>query len=179
MSASLERLALAAAMITAAGPGSADEENPEIQALKEQVAKLQQRVEALEQARTFTSFMPDFAERFHVLHRAGETGDWAVASHELKEMRRLMALSTTIDQENGELMQEMLAPRLDQLAEAIEHGSRDRLQVALERTVETCNACHAAAGSEFVRVSLDVPDSLNMRHPHRLKAQTAPEGHEH
>ncbi len=45
--------------------------------------------------------MPNFSERFHVMHRAGESGDWAVAAHEFAELKRLTRLSTTIDSEEG------------------------------------------------------------------------------
>ena len=41
------------------------------------------RVEALDAIKpTFTSFMLKFSERFHVVHRAGEAGDWVVAEYD-------------------------------------------------------------------------------------------------
>lgn len=53
------------------------ENDADIGALKRQIDALQTRIAALEARQTFTSFMPAFAERFHVMHRAGEAGDWA------------------------------------------------------------------------------------------------------
>lgn len=53
----------------------ADSDAADIQALKVQIEALQARVTALEAQQTFTSFMPNLAERFHVMHRAGEAGD--------------------------------------------------------------------------------------------------------
>ena len=36
--------------------------------------------------------MPNFAERLHVMHYAGEAEDWAVASHELLGLRHLVGI---------------------------------------------------------------------------------------
>ena len=147
--------------------------------LQQLVEKLQARVTALEAARTFTSFMPDFAERFHVLHRAGEAGDWAVASHELSEMKRMVDLSPTIDAKNGELMKAMLAPSLDAIDAAVDDADGKKFEQALEQTVNTCNACHAAAGSPFIDVTLNANEALSMRHPHRFLMRKAMGGHQH
>lgn len=160
-------------------PVHADTGAAQIEALERQIAALEQRVAALEATRSFASFMPDFSERFHVLHRAGEAGDWAVAAHELAEMKRITKLSSDVDADRGELMKSMMAPRFEDLEEAIEHSNRKKFQKALEETVTTCNACHTAAGSAFVDVTLDAPGSLNMRHPHDLKHQEMPGGHTH
>ena len=123
--------------------------------------------------------MPNFAERFHVMQRAGEAGDWAVASHELKERKRLTALSTNIDEDRVELMKSMMGPQLDALEEAIEHGDTNSFSTALDRTIKTCSGCHAAVGSDFIQVVLDAPEALSIRHPHKLKAREVVEGHTH
>ncbi|MCK5361557.1 MAG: hypothetical protein KAR22_01240, partial [Gammaproteobacteria bacterium] len=44
---------------------------------------------------------------------------------------------------------------------------------------DTCNACHAATGSDFVQVTLDARDSLSLRHPHKLMRRAVPGGHSH
>ena len=151
----------------------------DIQALKRQVEALQERVVALESTRTFTAFMPDFAERFHVMHRAGETGDWAVAAHELEEMKRLSELSVAVDPDKGKLMQGMMSLSFETLEKAIEHGNQKKFQQALEQTINTCNSCHTATGSPFIQVTLNAPDSLNMRHPHVLTERKISGGHRH
>ncbi len=140
---------------------------------------LEQRLSALEAARSFAGFMPDLAERFHVMHRAGEAGDWAVAAHELAEMQRLSRLSVSIDAQQGTLMQSMLGPSFENLESAIEHGNLKKFSKALESTISACNSCHVATGAKFVQVTLDAPDGLSMRHPHRLITRDAPEGHHH
>jgi hypothetical protein len=48
----------------------------------------------------------------------------------------------------------------------------------LKDTVASCNACHQASGST-IAVTLDVDDSLNMRHPHALRKSTVPKDHTH
>ncbi len=113
-------------LIIAACPLSAvaDSDAAVTAALERRIDALESRIAALEAGRTFTSFMSNFSERFHVMHRAGEAGDWAVASHELAEMKRLSTLSTAIDAEKGKLMQAMLAPSFEALEVAIEHGDQ-------------------------------------------------------
>jgi hypothetical protein len=133
----------------------------------------------LESRFSFASFMPDFAERFHVMHRAGESGDWAVASHELQTMKQIMQLSTSIDADKGKLMMAMLEPNFEALEHAIEDGNHGKFEKALTQTIDTCNACHTATGSSFVQVTLDAADSLSMRHPHKFMQQQAPLGHSH
>lgn len=158
----------------------ADSDDADLQLLQQQIVALQKRVEALEATKpTFTSLMPNFAERFHVMHLAGESGDWAVANHELLEMKRMAALSGDIDAERGVLMQGMMAPSFEALEEAVEHGNKKKLQAALEQTINTCNACHTATGSPFIKVTLDARDAVSLRHPHAFIASTGGGGHSH
>jgi uncharacterized protein YabN with tetrapyrrole methylase and pyrophosphatase domain len=174
------RAMLAASVLAAVSmPLLADSDGAKIQALERQVEALQARIAALEERLTFTSFMPDFAERFHVMHRAGEAGDWAVASHELEEMKRLARISPSIDSDKGKLMQAMMNPSFEALEKAIEHGNHDKFVKALSQTTDTCNACHTATGSGFVQVTLDARDSMSLRHPHKFMEQEVPGGHMH
>jgi hypothetical protein len=113
------------------------------------------------------------------MHRAGESGDWAVAAHEFQEMKRLTILSTTIDAEKGQLMQAMLGPSFEALESAIGHNDHEKFEKALTQTIDTCNACHAATGSDFVQVTLDARDSLSLRHPHKLMKRPVSGGHSH
>ena len=144
----------------------------EIKALRQRVAEL----EALKPG--FTNFMPNFSERFHVMHRAGDVGDWAVAAHEVDEMQRLAGVSKYIDPKLGGLMTAFMDGNLRKLKEAIEHGNPKSFQAALKDTVASCNGCHTATGST-IAVTLNVDDSLSMRHPHALRKSTVPEQHKH
>lgn len=169
-------LSLLLLIMPPAGQAHEDAGSPEV--LK-RLQALEQRLNALEAARSFTSFMPDLAERFHVMHRAGEAGDWAVAAHELAEIQRLTRQSISIDADQGTLMQSMLGPSFENLEGAIEHGNVKKFSEALEDTITACNSCHVATGADFVQVTLDVADGLSMRHPHRLMMRNAPAGHHH
>ena len=160
-------------------PVHANNDDFDVRALINQIKALEARVAMLEAGRTFASFMPDFAERFHVMHRAGEAGDWAVASHELQEMKLLSAQSTSIDAEKGKLMQGMMAPGFEALDDAMKHANEVKFKKALSQTVVTCNACHSATGSGSIEVTLDVSDRMSLRHPHKLKPTVVPEGHTH
>ena len=147
--------------------------------LNERIKVLEARLVALEARHTFAAFMPNMAERFHVMHRAGEAGDWAVAAHELQELKRVTKLSTAVDTEKGELMNAMLDPSLESLEQAIGDGDIENFRKALNQTLNTCNACHVATGSAFVQVDMDAQGSLSMRHPHSFLAQDAPKDHGH
>lgn len=171
--------ALAFAALVLAGPAHQARGDGDSSELAQRLNALERRVTDLEAARSFAGFMPDLAERFHVMHRAGEAGDWAVAAHELAEMRRLTRLSTSIEAERGRLMQAMMGPQFDKLDSAIAHGNLQKFSRALEDTIDACNSCHTATGADFVQVTLDAPDNLSMRHPHRLMMRDAPEGHHH
>ena len=171
--------ALASLLAIFSTPVVADSNKAEFEALEGQIEALQIRIAALEAQRTITSFMPDFAERFHIMHRAGEAGDWAVASHEFQEMKRLTKLSTSINADNGELMQQMMKPNFEALGKAIEHGNQEKFQQALVQTIDTCNACHTATGSGFVQVTLNAHDSMSLRHPHKLMRREMAGGHSH
>jgi len=148
--------------------------------LREEVRALREAVRTLKASQpTTTALMPDFAERFHVMHFAGEAGDWAVANHEFLEMQRIMKVIGRINPEYGQMMQGFLSPSFDELNAAMEHGDRQAFNEALTGAVEQCNACHAAVGSGFVEVTLDVEESLSMRHPHRLQQSEKPGDHTH
>lgn len=135
-----------------------------IQAMEERLAVLEGRV-------TFSSFMPDFAERFHVMHRASKAGDWAVASHELEVMKQIIASSKSIDVDKGTLFQAMMGPVVEKLDDAIKHADQEKMTASLSEAVQVCNSCHVATGSPFVKVTLDATESLSMRHPHQFSEQ--------
>lgn len=158
------------------------EKEPELKTvddLAKEIKALRQRLATLEALKpTFTDFMPNFSERFHVMHRAGDVGDWAVAAHEVDEMQRLTRVSRYIDPKLGALIQGFMDGNLRKLREAIEHGNAKSFQAALKATVASCNGCHTAAGST-IAVSLNVDESLSMRHPHALRKSTVPKEHTH
>lgn len=170
---------VASVFVMLAGPVQADSDSSKIAALKHQIEALQTRIEHLEARHTFASFMPNVSERFHVMHRAGEAGDWAVASHELAEIQRITGLATAADAENGKLMQNMMAPSYKALEGAIEHSDHEKFETALEQTITSCNACHTATGSDFVQVTLDAREAISLRHPHRLDQRGVLAGHTH
>ena len=175
----IKAVSLASLIAILSTPLLADSGKEKSEALERQIEALQARVTALEARQTFTSFMPNVAERFHVMHRAADAGDWAVASHELSEMQRLTKISASIDADKGKLMQTMMAPSFEALAGAIENTDDEKFDAALTQTIDSCNACHVATGSPFIQVTLDARDSLSLRHPHKFAQQAAAAGHGH
>src|SRR3990170_1664335 len=103
--------------------------------LAKEIKALRQRLAGLEALKPrFTNFMPNYAERFHVMHRAGDVGDWAVAAHEIDEMRRLTGVSKYIDPKLGTLLQAFMDGNLRKLREAVEHGNSKSFQAAVADT---------------------------------------------
>ena len=139
--------------------------------LMERIEAMEVRIQSLESRFTFASFMPDFAERFHVMHRASESGDWAVASHELQVMKSMIESSTTIDVEKGNLFKAMMGPVMEEMENAIAHSKSDKMATLLTKAVQTCNSCHVATGSPFIKVALDATHTLSIRHPHEFTMQ--------
>ena len=153
--------------------------NQDTDGLIERIQALEERIAVLESRFTFASFMPDFAERFHVMHRATESDDWAVASHELQEMKRIIQSSITIDAEKGHLFQAMMGPIMTKMDSAIGHAKKEKMARLLSEAVQTCNSCHVATGSAFIKVTLDARGALSMRHPHAFTMQKMGQAHMH
>ena len=144
-----------------------------VEQLLERIQAMESRIASLESRFTFASFMPEFAERFHVMHKASEFEDWAVASHELQIMMQLVESSVSIDADKGVIFQAMMGPVMEKMENAISHANSGKMTAALSEAVQTCNACHLATGSPFVVVTLDATESLSMRHPHKFTKQKA------
>lgn len=152
----------------------------EVEALTEEVAQLRAKVELLDAIRpTVTMLMPSIAERFHVMHYAGDAQDWALASHELLGIRHLLDVISRVDPEKGAVANGFLAANLDRLDAAIEHGNGEAFATAIKQTVESCNSCHVAVGSPSMVVTLDVVDQLSLRHSHQLAQSEKPGEHTH
>lgn len=180
VSAASDSQGIPGSMMGAGEPQQIQALKKEISALKAQVQALRKSVASLQALKpTFSTIMPDIAERFHVMHRAGDAGDWAVAAHEVLEMQRLVSIAKQIDAEKGALMEGFMSGNLRTLDKAIEHGKRESFYKAMNDTVKNCNACHVAVGSAFIKVTLDVDASLNMRHPHALGKSKVSVKHTH
>ncbi len=152
----------------------------QVEVLNSEVARLRLVVESLQAIRpTITSLMPDYSERFHVMHYAGEAEDWAIASNELHELKRLTGIMNQVDPEKGAMANGFLLRNFKDLEAAIEHENLESFQNSLTETVKSCNSCHAAAGSPWMKVVLDANDALSMRHSHNLTKSAKPGKHTH
>jgi hypothetical protein len=146
----------------------------DLPSLLAEVERLRKEVARLDAIRpTFTNFMPDFAERFHVMHYAGDAGDWAVANHEAMEMDRMVEVAQAIDPQKGTMMKAFIGEDLEHFDAAIGHSDKAAFDKALKEAVVHCNACHTAVGSAFIKVSLNVAPNMTIRHPHILTKQHA------
>jgi len=152
-------------------------QDSDTKALTELIQAMEKRITALESRVTFASFMPDFAERFHVMHRATQAEDWAVASHELGQMKELVESSTDVDAIQGQLFQAMIGPVLDKMDSAIDSGDKKKMDTLLGEAVQTCNSCHAATGSPAINVRLDATEAMSIRHPHTFTKQGTGQSH--
>ena len=152
----------------------------QVEILNNEVTRLKQAVESLQAIQpTITSLMPDFSERFHVMHYAGEAEDWALASHELLGLKRLIEIMKQVDPETGAMVNGFLLGNINRIDAAIEHKNIKSFQKSLKQTVENCNSCHVAVGSPSMKVVLDARDALSMRHSHDLGKSDKPGKHTH
>jgi hypothetical protein len=152
----------------------------QVAALKDEVAELRKAVASLKAIQpTITMLMPDFAERFHVMHYAGEAEDWAVAAHELQGLRHLVEVMQQVDPEKGSMVNGFLDANFNQLDAAIEHDNVESFTKAMNETLGSCNSCHVAAGSPSMKITLDARNSLSMRHSHDLGKSKMPGEHMH
>ncbi len=177
-----------ATLLNYAAPVSADESSDKLQALTRQVNDLSAQVEELKSAVELlnairpdvTTLMPDIAERMHVMHYAGEAGDWAVASHELEGIKRLVTVMQKIDPVKGAMANGFMTEPFGKIDAAIDHQNQATFTKSLTTLVENCNSCHVTAGSPAMKISLDVADTLSLRHSHDLgKSKSMGGGHMH
>ena len=169
------------------GAAVADTDSKEVQAMTKQIAVLTDEVARLLKAvrslqaiqPTIASLMPEFSERFHVMHYAGEAEDWAVASHELFGLKRLIEIMKQVDPEKGSMVYGFLLKNFNDLDADIEHKNLESFQNSLIETTKNCNTCHAAVGSPWMKVVLDARESLSMRHSHDLNKSVKPGEHTH
>ena len=127
-----------------------------------------------------TTLMPDIAERMHVMHYAGEAGDWAVASHELEGLKRLVTVVQMVDPVKGAMANGFMTEPFSKIDAAIDHEDQDAFTGSVTTLVENCNSCHVAAGSPAMKITLDVADTLSLRHSHDLgKSKGMGGGHMH
>lgn len=150
------------------------------ESLGEEVARLREMVERLLALQpTITMLMPNLAERFHVMHRAGEAADWAIAGHELEGMKQLIERFKLVDPPIGAMIEGFMGPGFEELGAAIEHRNMKVFESNLKQAVDSCNACHVAAGSPLMKGVLDAENSISIRHPHALGKSKMPMGHMH
>ena len=152
----------------------------QIQVLKNEVKVMQVAIEALQATQpTVTMLMPDIAERFHVMHYAGEAEDWALAAHELEGMKGLISIMGQVDSVKGSMATGFLQQNFNQLDAAIDHGDVKTFGKAIDATLKSCNACHVASGSPGMKITLDASTSLSMRHSHALAKSNLSGGSKH
>jgi len=149
----------------------------QLDALRSELRDLRATVDLL--MPSVTMLMPDLAERFHVMHRAGDAEDWAVAMHELLAMERIVKVAKRSEPDRAPMFDAFMGQPFEDLELAIEHANQEDFNKALKLTITNCNACHKAAGSPFIEVVLDARSSISMRHPHKLDMSKPPTGHTH
>lgn len=141
----------------------------EVKALRLELNEMKKQLSAVSALNpNFTSFMPEFSERFHVMHLAGEAGDWAVAEHELLELQRMIGVAQIIDATKGLLLKSFMEEHFHKIKTSIDHGNKRAFLKNLEATVVSCNTCHVAVKAPYIRTSLAVQDIVSLRHSHKL-----------
>jgi len=166
----------------------ASEDSTKIQALTDQVSVLRAEIDELRAAVELlnairpdvTTLMPDIAERMHVMHYAGEAEDWAVASHELSGIKRLVRVMQQVDPVKGDMAGGFMHEPFEKIDAAINHEDQAAFTKSLGDLVNNCNSCHIAAGNPAMKITLNAKDALSLRHSHDLvKSKDMGGGHMH
>ena len=183
------RLILLMAMLLNYSAGvNASEDSAKIQALTDQVGVLRTEIDELKVAVKLlnairpdvTTLMPDIAERMHVMHYAGEAEDWAVASHELSGIKRLVRVMQQVDPVKGDMANGFMHEPFEKIDAAIDHEDQTAFKKSLGDLVNNCNSCHVAAGSPAMKITLNAADAMSLRHSHDLgKSKGMGGGHMH
>lgn len=79
--------------------GCAQPEKRELSGGNAKLQEIEKKLEVL--TPDFARLMPEYSERFHVLHFAGEAEDWATAKHELHEIEGLREIGEVVDPQKG------------------------------------------------------------------------------
>lgn len=178
---------IASILLIGAAPLSVSRADSDAVAVQDALSRIEQQLTAISERLTrlealmpsYTQKMPEMAERLHIMHAAGDAGDWALASHELLVLKSLIAQFEAIDAGKGSMMRGFLTKPFDDLANAIDHGNAAKFKSSLDETVKSCNACHTAVGSEFMRVTLDTSTGATLRHPHVFTESKGDHTHAH
>ena len=131
-------------------------ENPEIAALKAQIAELEKRIPAPELGQQ----MLELQVRHDRLWWAGEAGNWNLAYFMVGELGEALR---GIEETNGdaaelqpqklsEVMPSIMNPAIRGVQEALAKQDKAEFGKAYDRLSAACNACHQVAGSEFLHI---------------------------
>jgi hypothetical protein len=141
-----------------------------INALHGKIKVLEEEVSRLNAIKpSFTTLMPDFSERFHVMHVSGMAGNWAMAAHEIHEMQRMIVIAKIIDYKKGKLLESFIGNNLLELAKSIKHANIKSFNKNLMETLKNCNQCHVATEAHHIEVVLDVDNITSIRHAHKIE----------
>ena len=111
-------------------------------------------------------FMTAYVQPHHIkLWFAGRAANWALAAYEANELAETFEdvatyQSTWKDVPVAQLVKSLLAPALHDVNLAIADRSPPRFKAAYVRLTAGCNACHRAAGHDFLVIKVPTLDSF-------------------
>jgi hypothetical protein len=111
---------------------------------------------------TLSELMTITQLRHFKLSYAGRVKNWDLAQYELGKMRNTFAVAAQLypqfkTVEQTKLIEQMTEPPLDALEKAIQQKNRTAFKQAFRVLTDACNACHRAAGLDFI--AIQVPTS--------------------
>jgi hypothetical protein len=112
------------------------------------------------------SYMSDLQHHTHKLTLSIEARNGALADFYLHEVGEIAEQVEELFPEHdgvpvARLVEDLLAPRLVALREALAHSRWDEARGDLGELVAACNGCHAAAGHGFIRVEVTTMNPFN------------------
>jgi hypothetical protein len=102
-------------------------------------------------------FMTATQLRHAKLRFAGKAKNWDLAAYEIDEIKEgledaVKQFPTHDDVPVGDMIKTIIDPALEELEKAVEAKSSAKFTAAFDNLTKACNACHAGAKKEFIRI---------------------------
>ena len=105
--------------------------------------------------------MMEYGNRMYTIYYAAKSGNWDLASYQLKEAREIQEVGENTRPGRAAMLKAFESAYLDQLNNTINSKDWNAFQTQYNITVDGCNACHTANGFSYIHYTLPTsPPSL-------------------
>jgi hypothetical protein len=108
--------------------------------------------------------MPDVGRRYWILYYAARGGNWALAAHQLRQMRHLFTIGATTRPKMAKHLEAFARGTLDRLEAAIEAQDLGAFEPLFREGIESANRFHVTVNHPEIRWRLPSapPEDLDL-----------------